>query len=375
MAEETKELITHDPAAFKNDGVGPKKSSAAVVEPTEVAPVSILPTAETKPVEEPKPTEVAKPIESAEPAPVDEDAKFLELYNKKFKTSFKTIEEMDKANEKKPEPEVLTEDQKKEREEKRKAEALAWKIEQDPKFKETYEKSISDKEKSNRDIALKVFSAKELAKDKTLTANDIEEMFKDEYAEDADPDSPRALRALDRMASVAENYRKENYSSVDKYETEYRDYKMFETKAKDYGKQTKEVVESLPKELTFEFDFMDADGKPDKMQIPFAISDDDMKALRKELQHEDTFFAVKANLESVSNEKLSELAIDKFWVKNRSNIIKAVGQKAIEWAEKEVTARYKKVPNTSRQSGQIALGDEGKKLITHGSEAFSGQAR
>ena len=368
-----KELITHDPAAFKNDGVGPKTSSAAVAGATEVAPVSIAP--------KPAVTEAAKdePVIVAtteEPKPdIDEDAKFLEIYNKKFKTSFKTMEEMEKANEKKPEPVVLTEEQKKEAEQKKKSEALAWKIEQDPKFKDTYEKAITDKEKSDREIALKVFSAKELAKDKTLTADEIEEMFKDEYAEDAEPDSPRAQRALERMASVAESYKKENYGSVDKYETEYDEFKSFEEKAKSYGKQAKEVVEALPKEMSFEFEYTGADGKEAKMSIPYVISDDDIKALRKDLQHEDTFFDLKANIEPVTNERLSAKAMEKLREKKFNDIVKAVGTKVMEWADKEISARYKGVPNTSRNAGLINLGNEDKKVITHGQEAFNGGRR
>ena len=363
MAEgqtQEKKLIVHDEAAFRQGAI-PK--NVATQEATPVA----VPTATTTTTETEKPTEVpATPVTQAPEE--SEDEKELRAYNKRFKTSFAS---WDEVNESLAPPKEISAEEKEKIEKKEKADALEWKLKVDPDFKEVYDKAIADKEKSNRDIAFKVFKSEEKAKNKNITDDEIEELFKDEYSEEAPENSPRYVRALARMAKVAEDYKKQNYSSVDTYENEYKEYKGLETKAKNFGKQAKQVIDSLPGELTFEIPYTGADGKEDVMNIPFPIGEEGVKALRKEFMHENMFFNMGANVKPVTDDKLSEAAINHFQAKNFKAIYTHIAAEVMRRTELEVLARQKNVPNTNHLNGsKLPFESTVKELIKHPDIAF-----
>ena len=237
----------------------------------------------------PAPADVV-PASSAPAPQKSEDDIFLEVLNKRNKTSFATIAEYEESL--RPAPQKTKEEIEAE-EEKFKNEAFKWKIDTDKEFKSKYEKRIADKEKSDRQIALTAFAAEVRSESKDTSDEEIEEMFKDTFHEDAEEGSARRNQGDKLIKKLASDYRNANYGEVDKYVDQYRDVVSYGQKVQSYEKSAKEAIKGLPDKITQKVSFPGPDGKDIEMDISVDVTDEDKKALNKSYWHANSTEAEK----------------------------------------------------------------------------------
>lgn len=209
----------------------------------------------------------------------EKDAEFIVSYNERTGSKFKSIEEFNDFQ--KP-PVVKTQKEIDQEEEKIKEEATAHFIKEKKGFKEKYENKIKDTGKTDREIALLVFSKEMLAENPKATADEIEEQFKDAYNEELEDGNIKRKHSLKEMAQKASSYRKEAYGDIEGYVDEFKSIKALDARAYNYGKTANSVIDELPKEIALPISYTGTDGKETTIDIPFIISD----AIRKELKQE-----------------------------------------------------------------------------------------
>jgi hypothetical protein len=277
-------------AAANGEKIQPVVAAEVNAEENTQKPVEVAPPAEEKPK-----VETQAPATPTEPT----DEEILSIFNKRHETNFKTIEEiLPKKAKSKDEIEA---------EEKRfKDDALEWGLGTGKISRELYEKSIVDKSKTSREIALSIFTAGLREEDKDITNEEAEEIFKDTYHEDKETDNPRLYKlGQKRMAAEAEQYLKANYSDVDGLEDSFREYTGGAERFKDYGKQVKTFFGTIPAENKLKFEYTHANGKKENIEIEYNVSDEDIKAIQKQFTSDDMFIALGANKGEVSEKTMN----------------------------------------------------------------------
>lgn len=302
---------------------------------------------------------------SGEPAKVlteDEisDEIILKALNKKNGTKYKSLDELSAPKKE------LTKEEKEAAEATKKAKALEWALGTERIKREDYESSVVDRQKSDRQIALELFTNELREEDKDITTEEAEERFKDFFNEDAEEKSWRYKKSQKEIEKIAQEYRKGKYSSVDSIETDYESYMQSEQRQEGFGKQVKSVVESLPKELVFEIPYKNASGTDEKMSVSYPVDESDIKALKKAfLGSADMYEVLGADKNDIKDSVLSEEMVTFLRAKNLDKIIQKA---ATDFAEKRVAeettaleARLKGVPSTQVGFGGSTAGDASTK--------------
>lgn len=153
-----------------------------------------------------------------------------------------------------------------------KNDALAWSIESGRVSRKEYEAIVADKTKTNRELALKVFTASIMAEDKDATPEECEELFRDTYHEDKADDNPKLFAVGQKeIETLANNYRKQHFSAVDGMEDTYREHLSIQGNYKAYKSQVKKVAEALPKEFSVSVPYTTATGEETSLEYKFPV--------------------------------------------------------------------------------------------------------
>lgn len=154
---------------------------------------------------------------------------------------------------------------------KRKTDALAWAFENGKLKKDEYEKAIVEKSKTDRELALAVFTANLQSEDKNVTIEEAEEIFRDAYHEDAEADSKLFKVGQKEMKNLAESYRKEKFSALDQVEPDYDNFTQTQDQYKSYKGVVKKAIAELPTELTFGVPYKDLNGVESTIDCKIAV--------------------------------------------------------------------------------------------------------
>lgn len=276
--------------------------------PEVVAPVVAAPGEHTQPATPPEenktPAEAAAPQAPSTPAvtppaePTDDE--ILAIFNKRNGTEFKSLDEIVPKKAKSKEEAAAEE-------EKFRADALEWALGTGKLGRDKYEKSIIDKSRTPREIALAAFTANLREEDKDITNEEAEEIFKDTYHEDKEVDNPRLYRlGQKRMADEAAQYLKANYGDVDGLEDSFREYIDGSEKFKSFNKQVKTFFGAVPTDNSLEVEYTHANGKTEKLKIDYKVSEEDVKAIQKQFANEEMFFALGADKGEVSEKTMND---------------------------------------------------------------------
>lgn len=205
---------------------------------------------------------------SAAPAetPEMDDAAFLELYARKTGKKIKSLDDL-KEPAKQPTPEELQLQKENEA-----TEALEWALGSGKIKKDVYEKSVIDKAKSKREIALALFTADVQADDKDITNEEAEELFKDAYFEGEEEGSIKYKKGQKEMNSLADTYLSQ-YKSIEGITEEFREVKNTAQRQKDYNKQISTIAKEIPTKLIFKIPYEGIDGS--KTDLEYEVDVDD----------------------------------------------------------------------------------------------------
>lgn len=234
------------------------------------------------PLPEPKPTPAAAPAEPVVEAPVVPETPIeTPVASKKIDFSAMSDEEKDEALaeltggkiKKRADltPEVpKTPEQLVAEKEQRKNDALAWALENKVITKSDYDKKNKDLSKTDREIALSIFTSNLQADDKDLSADECEEIFNETYHQSEDASERLQKLGQKEIANLANAFRKEN--SLPDFETKYEETVQTQNQYKAYKGQVKEVAAELPKELKFDMQF-EIDGKPETFNYSIPVDE------------------------------------------------------------------------------------------------------
>jgi hypothetical protein len=236
-----------------------------------------------------------------------------------------------------------------EEKEQRKNEALAWALENKKVTKADYDKKNTELSKSDREIALSLFTASQQAEDKDLTAEECEEIFIDTYHESEDASDRLQKIGQKEIAKLAASYRKEN--GLPDFESEYEGVLQTQGQYKAYKGIVKEAASELPKELSFSLDYEAEKGKgTEKLTYTFPV---DQKMIDKIITEYSSGkeFSVR-NIES--NGKIDKKAIlnemhSQIKARLFDTIIPEMLAKNAEDVGKAVMAKVKNIPVQKRE--------------------------
>lgn len=262
----------------------PALREAMGLQPEKVEPVPPVAQAAAEPAETPPvPPEPAK----TPAAPVfnyDElsDDQKSEMISKLSGGRIKSIDELN------PPVQKTAEELEKEQQQLRTS-ALTWALENGKVKQDDYDKSIVDKSKSDRELALAVFTANLRETDKDIEDDEAEELFKDAYHEGADEKSKLYSVGQNQIKKLADAYRKENFSKIDNIEPEYKEYLQTENQFKGYKAVVKKIVGELPKELSVDIPFKNIDGTSTTLNYKVAVDEKVMGKLLSDYTSQKAF--------------------------------------------------------------------------------------
>lgn len=274
------------------------------------------------------------------PAPVvDEDTAFLTRYNKIHGTEFTTIKEITNP---KPQP---TREEIEAAEQQEKADAFDWALKSGVFKKEDYDKSVIEKSKSARDIAFGLFADEYKAENATAKDDEIEQKFKEFYAEYDEPDTWRHKQGQKQMKKVADEYLKQ-FNNIDSHYDSYKQYKTVAEKSKAFKSTLKGVAESLPSEITFEIP-VEKEGKTENIAYAFPVDADMKEDIYKEYSKNNwAFDAFGAAQNEVKAKDLIEAMTGTLNAKYVGKMIQHIASEHGKRMRQDLLAELKGIPVT-----------------------------
>lgn len=267
------------------------------------------------------------------------DEELLKITNKRFGTSYKSVDEIKPVVAKSKE-EIEAEN------EKFKKDAFNWAVGSGRVKLDDYNKSISEKEKNSRDIALSIFGAQLRLEDAKITNEEIEETFIDTFHEGQMDDNPRLYKiGQNQIASMADGYRSQINSKVEGYEDDYKNVQQVQSRATNYGKQVKTLFEDLAAENNVEIEYEVTPGKTEKVLIPYSLDKTDMDSVRKQFLSDDMFLAYGADKDDVDVKKLQAGVEHHLNAKTFKKVLAQVAKKSAETANLNMEAYLKGIKN------------------------------
>src|SRR6185436_2281771 len=244
----------------------------------EPAPAAVIPSDQQPP--EPAPAAITPALINYDEMP---DEEFDKILAKRTKGAVKSISDLQVP------PPTKTKEELAAQEEKKKADALAWKLSTGNIKREDYETALGIRSKTNREIALSLFSDEMKEIDPKITADEVEEYFRDYYREELDDTDPKRTILLKEMNSKADGFKKEKAGFIDTIDPEYRAFNTKQQNIKAIGKQIDTVFDALPAELTSKGTYKKhlsakPEGEDAEIEIPYTIEDADFKAIKKEVR-------------------------------------------------------------------------------------------
>lgn len=164
---------------------------------------------------------------------------------------------------------------------KRNSDALAWAIESGEITKEQYDAAIVGKSKTDRDIALALFTADALADDKDLTPEECEEMFKDAYHETDDTTKLYKVGQKE-IKKLADAYREKNFGVLDEIGPKYDETVQTQDRFKAYKSTVKKVADEMPKEIEVKQMYKYLDGKEEEITYKIPVNEKVLASLVKD---------------------------------------------------------------------------------------------
>lgn len=186
---------------------------------------------------------------------------------------------------------------------KKSQDALTWALETGRVKKGDYEKAIVEKAKSNREIALSLFTAQVQEGDPAINDGEAEELFKFQYGEELEPTDRLYKLGQKSIDKIADAYRKDNFGSMDSIDTEYDNFVQTQSDFKSYKANVKKAVSELPKELAVSIPFKNIDGTEQTLEYKVPIDDKVISKLISDLSEERAFVLRKTYGEGKIDEK------------------------------------------------------------------------
>lgn len=318
---------------------GPQKAGVMPTPATPATPAPVEPVAATPntPVVPGPQTAPETPVAAAPSAAEISDEQFEMELAKRTKGKIKSLSDLNP-----PAPKSAEEIQA--AIEKEKQDAFQWALANGKTKQEDYDKAILGRAKTNREIALNLFSEEVLAINSKATPAEIEEQFKDAYGEELDEDSPLRKLRQRQMDKLADEYRAAIGKDIDNIEPAYKEYQQSLRHKADYDKQVDEVLQEAPAALNFPVKYTNAAGAEVEMDLAYEIEPSDLKQLKKDMRSEGIYQSMggaerefkKAELQEAFNYNLKALAFDK--------MIAKIASDAANKAAMDTAAHYKSIP-------------------------------
>lgn len=234
----------------------------------------------------------------AEGVKVQTDEELLQEFNKRFKTEYKSPDDL-KPKAAKSKEDIEAENLA------FKNEALQWALGTKRIDKDKYEKAIVDKSKNHRDIALSLFAAGLKEEDPKITDEEVEELFKDAHHEEQEEGSRLYAIGQNKIKVAAENFLNSSYGDQDNYEADYKSFLSNEERFGNYNKQVKTTLDAIGKEHKLTVEYVHATGTKENIDIPYTVDDKDIQAVRKQMQSGDMFFSLTGNEKEVTEKDIT----------------------------------------------------------------------
>lgn len=210
------------------------------------------------------------------------DEAFNKMLAKKSGGKYKTLEELTPTKQDTPEEIEAAKS-------KRKTEAHIWAIESGKTTKEKYDQAIKDSTRTDRDIALALFTTNLQEDDKNITSEEAAEIFADTFHESAEENSRLRKTGQSQIEKIAAQYRKENFAFLDEIEPEYNEIVEAQNQYQGYKGRVKEIGDKIPKTILVEVPYTDVDGNAVTLKHEFAVDDSAFKKVLDEVRSQSSF--------------------------------------------------------------------------------------
>lgn len=188
---------------------------------------------------------------------------------------------------------------------KRKTDALTWGLTTGKIKKEDYDSALTEKSKTSREIAIRLFTASLKEEDPKLTDEESEEIFRDTYHEDKEPDTRLGKIGQREIEKLANSYRKEKFAVIDNIEPEYENFTKTEANYSAYKKQIKGIAAALPEKLEFKIPYKAPDGTESEISYEIPVDEKIKSKIISEFTDQSTF----ANIAGRSAKGIDEKAL------------------------------------------------------------------
>lgn len=262
---------------------------------------------------------------------------------------------------------VKTKEELAEEEERQNTAAITWALTSGKVKREDYDTAIREKDKSNRDLALALFTEELKVEMPKITGDEAEEMFKEYFMEDAEEGNTQRKLRLNEMNKTANAYRKEKYGFIDNISPDYKQHLTTEENKKLIGQKMADVFDTFAPEIELKSTYTPAgaaDGETSELSFAYKIDDAELKSIKKDTKEKLVNMLTKLNVDpaTITDESIKEEFNSVVRARYFDKIVAHAVTESANKARLDTEAHYKnipvRVPNFA--SGQQAAKPTGK---------------
>lgn len=207
-----------------------------------------------------------------------------------------------------------------------------------------YDTAVLVKGKTNRDIALDLFTQDAREDNPKITDEEAAELFKDHYMEESEDSDPRRKLRIKEMNRTADRYRLEMTKGIDGMEAEFDSYQTGERRFSSYTQQVDSVFDSLEKTRNISFSYPGPNNTTIDVEIPYVIEDADIKALKRNIRSNNVFKALGGDQNDLKDKDILGAIEYDLSANIFSKVMSDVAIKAAEKGRMDAEAYYKAIP-------------------------------
>lgn len=315
----------------------PQDPPAQQAQPAAAAP-------QDPPAQQPAPQD--PPVQQAQAATVNyediSDEELNKILAKRTKGAVKSLEDFT--------PKVVkTKEELAEEEERQNTAAITWALTSGKVKREDYDTAIREKDKSNRDLALTLFTAELKSEDSKITPEEAEEMFKEYFMEDAEEGNTQRKLRLKEMNKTADAYRKEKYGFIDNISPDYKQHLTTEENKKLIGQKMADVFDTFAPEIELKSTYTPAgaaDGETSELSFAYKIDDAELKSIKKDTKERLVNMLTKLSVDpaTITDESIKEEFNSVVRARYFDKIVAHAVTESANKAKLDTEAYYKNIP-------------------------------
>lgn len=211
--------------------------------------------------------------------------------------------------------------------------------------KDDYDRAVSTRSKSEREIAFDLFASDVKAFDKDLTSEEISLLFSEQFGENESEGSLKYKRGQAEIQRIAQNHLAQ-FPTAEQMVEDFRMQKKAEYNKSQLGKMVDQAFETISDNMAFKFKYKNASEADTEVDLSYAIDEADLKSIKRDAKKNIVGFYTQlgVDIKDVKEADLLDAINTDLKSKLFDKIVPTIAALAAEKGRMDTEAIHKNIP-------------------------------